>query len=396
MADDQSGPTASAAHATGQAAPDKDNGRRAEQRKRLFTILAAAGGVAVVVFLLWWLLVASRFVSTDDAYVGAEVAEVTPLVAGAVKAVHVHETDQVKTGDVLVELDPADATYAYQKAEADYEAMVRQITGGTATAGALDAQVAARKADFARAQAQIVSSTADVAKAKLDYDRRAGLANSGAVSGEELTAAKTAYDNAKASLTAAQAASAQADAAEKAAEAQYQAQNVLVEGTVDNNPQVAAARAARDAAKLDLDRTVIRAPIGGVISKKQVEVGQRVAVGGVLMSVVPIQEVYVDANFKEVQLRKVKPGQPVTLESDLYGGGVKYHGHVVGVAGGTGSAFSLIPAQNATGNWIKVVQRLPVRVHLDPNELAQHPLRLGLSMKATIDISKPGDTSNGN
>jgi membrane fusion protein (multidrug efflux system) len=388
MADDQAGPAVQAAQAG-------TNARRAQQRTRLFTILAGAGAVVLVLFALWWLLVASRYVGTDDAYVGAEVAEVTPLVGGAVKAVLVSETQSVKAGDVLVVLDPADATFNYQKAEADYEATLRKIHGDTATAGALSAEVAARVADMNRAQAQIESANADVAKAKLDYDRRNGLVSSGAVSGEELTAVKTAYENARSNLTAAQAAAAQAQAARDAAQAQLEAQQALVEGSVDSNPQVAAARAARDSAKLDLDRTVIRAPVDGVISKKQVELGQRVPVGATLMSIVPVTRLYVDANFKEVQLRRVRPGQPVTLKSDLYGGGVVYHGTVVGVGGGTGSAFSLIPAQNATGNWIKVVQRLPVRIRLDAGELAEHPLRLGLSMKATIDVSKSGQTTAG-
>jgi membrane fusion protein (multidrug efflux system) len=393
MADDQAGPPATAAQATAPTA--RNNERRIQQRKRLFAILGGAGAVVLVLFALWWLLVSSRYETTDDAYVGAETAEVTPLVGGQVTVVHVHETDQVKTGDVVVELDPADATLAYQRAEANYEAMVRQINGGTATADALSAQVDAGAADLLRAQAQVESSTADLAKAKLDYDRREGLANSGAVSGEELTAAKTAYEGAKASLASAQAAAAQAEASRKAAQGQYQAQQALVQGSVDSNPQVASARSARDAAKLDLDRTVIRAPVDGIVSRKQVEVGQRVAIGSVLMSVVPVTQAYVDANFKEVQLRKVRAGQAVTLKSDLYGGGVIYHGQVVGVSGGTGSAFSLIPAQNATGNWIKVVQRLPVRIHMDPAELAAHPLRVGLSMKATIDISKSGSPDNG-
>jgi membrane fusion protein (multidrug efflux system) len=388
MADDQAGPPAQAAQAG-------VNAQRAQQRTRLFMILGAVGAVALVLVVLWWLLVASRYVGTDDAYVGAEVAEVTPLVGGAVKSVPVSETQSVKAGDILVVLDPADATLAYQKAEADYDATIRRFHGDTATAGALSAEVAARAADMNRAQAEIEASTADVAKAKLDYDRRNNLANSGAVSGEELTAAKTAYDNARSNLAAAQAAAAQALAARDAAKGQLDAQQALVEGSVDVNPQVAAARAARDSAKLDLDRTVIRAPVDGVISKKQVELGQRVPVGATLMSIVPVNHLYVDANFKEVQLRRVRPGQPVTLKSDLYGGGVVYHGTVVGVGGGTGSAFSLIPAQNATGNWIKVVQRLPVRIRLDPSELAEHPLRLGLSMKATIDVSNPGQNSAG-
>ncbi|HVY35516.1 MAG TPA: HlyD family efflux transporter periplasmic adaptor subunit [Caulobacteraceae bacterium] len=386
MADDQAGP--SPAHA-------QVNAGRMEQRKRLFTMVGAACAAGLVILALWWLLVASHYIETDDAYVGAEVAQVTPLVGGAVQAVHVSETQTVKAGDVLVELDRAEATLAYQKAQADYEAMVRKTHADAATAGALSAQVAARTADMTRAQAQVEASTADVAKAKLDYDRRNGLANTGAVSAEELTAAKTNYENAKSGLAGAQAAAAQTLAARQAAKAQLEAQQAMVEGSVEANPQVAAARAARDAAKLDLDRTAIRAPVDGVVSKKQVELGQRVAVGAPLMSIVPVSKVFVDANFKEVQLRKVRPGQPVTLKSDLYGGGVTYHGEVVGVAGGTGSAFSLIPAQNATGNWIKVVQRLPVRIRLEPDELAQHPLRLGLSMKVKIDVSKSGQPASG-
>jgi membrane fusion protein (multidrug efflux system) len=389
MADDQAGPA-------GQVSQTEVNAGRAENRRRLFTILGGVGGVALVLFILWWLLVASRFVSTDDAYVGAEVAQVTPLVAGAVAAVPVSETQAVKAGDILVKLDPADATLAYQKAQADYEATVRKIHGDTATASALSAEVAARNADMDRAKAQSAAAASDVAKAKLDYDRREGLANSGAVSGEELTAAKTAYENAQSNFEATKAAEAQALAARDAAQGQLAAQQALVEGSVDSNPQVAAARAARDSAKLDLDRTVIRAPLDGIVSKKQVEVGQRVAVGATLMNIVPVTQVFVDANFKEVQLRKVRPGQPVKLESDLYGGAVVYHGRVVGVSGGTGSAFALIPAQNATGNWIKVVQRLPVRIRLDSDELAAHPLRLGLSMKATIDVSKSGQEAAGN
>ena len=388
MADDHAGPSPSPAQAA-------INAGRAQQRSRLFAMLGAACAAGLVLFALWWLLVASHYIETDDAYVGAEVAQVTPLVGGAVQAIRVSETQTVKAGDVLVELDRAEATLSYQKAQADYEAMVRKTHADTATAGALSAQVSARAADVDRAQAQVEASTADVAKAKLDYDRRNGLVNTGAVSAEELTTAKTGYENAKSGLAGAQAAAAQTLAARQAAKAQLEAQQAMVEGSVEANPQVAAARAARDAAKLDLDRTVIRAPIAGVVSKKQVELGQRVAIGAPLMSIVPVSQVFVDANFKEVQLRKLRPGQPVTLKSDLYGGGVTYHGEVVGVSGGTGSAFSLIPAQNATGNWIKVVQRLPVRIRMDPDELARHPLRLGLSMKVRIDVSKSGQPAFG-
>jgi membrane fusion protein (multidrug efflux system) len=266
---------------------------------------------------------------------------------------------------------------------------LRTIRGDLATQGALGAQVTARGADIARARSQVESARADVAKAKLDYDRRQALAQSGAVSGEELTAAKTAYTSAQAMLAGAQASAAQAVATQKAAEGQLAAQAVMTQGSVEANPQVAAARAALNTAKLDLERTTLRAPVDGVVTRRQVQVGQRVQSGTPLMTIVPTGQVYVDANFKEGQLRKVGIGQPATLESDLYGGGVTFHGKVVGLSGGTGSAFALIPAQNATGNWIKVVQRLPVRIKLDPQELVDHPLRVGLSMKAKLDVSRP-------
>ena len=187
----------------------------------------------------------------------------------------------------------------------------------------------------------------------------------------------------------AQAGLAQARAAEAQSAGQQKAANVLVAGTsVADNPEVAAARAKLAQAELDLARTTIRSPVDGVVARKSVVVGQKVANGAPVMSIVPIQTAYVDANFKEVQLRKVRPGQSVELTSDLYCKGVKFHGKVSGLAGGTGSAFALIPAQNATGNWIKVVQRVPVRITLDPKELAEHPLRVGLSMDAVIDVSK--------
>jgi membrane fusion protein (multidrug efflux system) len=200
---------------------------------------------------------------------------------------------------------------------------------------------------------------------------------------------RTAYDNAAAALRAAQAAQAQAAAARNAAVGDRNANLALIANvTVDNNPEVLAARAALDQARVDLSRTVIRAPIDGVVSRRQVQVGQRVSPGAQLMTVVPVQAAYVDANFKEVELKKVKPGQPVKLTSDLYGEEVVFHGRVTGFSGGTGAAFALVPAQNATGNWIKVVQRLPTRVALDPKELAAHPLRVGLSMNVDVNVSK--------
>ena len=208
------------------------------------------------------------------------------------------------------------------------------------------------------------------------------------MSGEELTVAQNAFTTAQANVAQARAAVSQASASRGAARESWAANQALIAGTtVDTNPDVAAAKARLDQARLDLERTVIRAPIDGVVTNRQIQVGQRVAAGAAVMTIVPVNSAYVDANFKEGQLARVRPGQPVELKSDLYGGDVVYHGRVVGFSGGTGSAFALIPAQNATGNWIKVVQRVPVRIALDPRELARHPLRVGLSMEAEIDVS---------
>ncbi len=334
------------------------------------------------------MLVASKHAVTDNAYVGADVAQVTPLVGGPVREVLVQDTQQVRRGDVLVRLDDTDAKIAVAQAEANLASAIRKVQGLHATDSGLGAQIAARAADEARAQAQIASAQADVEKARIDLQRREELASSGAVSGDELTTARNAYNTAAASLRSAQAARAQAAATRNAAVGDRNANLALIaNSTVDNNPEVLAARAALAQARVDLERTVLRAPIDGVVSRRQVQVGQRVQPGAMLMVVVPVQAAYVDANFKEVELKKVKPGQPVELTSDLYGEDVVFHGKVAGFSGGTGAAFALVPAQNATGNWIKVVQRLPVRITLDPKELKKHPLRVGLSMEVDVDVS---------
>jgi len=344
------------------------------RRQRLLIWLGVAVIAGALVYGAYVLLFGGKTVSTDNAYVGAEVAQVTPLIAGPVAKVLVRETEMVKAGQPLVVLDDADARIAVEQARAALGQAERKVQGFGANDTALAGQVSARDADIVRAKA-------DLDRARTDLDRRQALAASGAVSGDELT-------NAKNKFTEAQAALAQAQANRAAAAGNREANRVLIAGvSLDQNPEVAAARARLDAAQLMLDRTVLRAPHDGIISKKQVEVGQQVAVGAPLMSIVPATEAYVDANFKEVQLAKVRPGQTATLTSDLYGSKVKFHGRVRGLSGGTGSAFSLIPAQNASGNWIKVVQRLPVRIDLDPKELAEHPLRVGLSMKASVDIA---------
>lgn len=344
----------------------------ANPRRRQLMIL---GGVVLVGIVLWGgyeLLFGGRTVETDNAYVGAEVAQVTPLVAGPVAQILVRETQSVAKGQPLLILDDADARIAVAGARAALGQAQRQVAGRRANDDALGGQVGARQAETARTRA-------DLDRARIDFARRSRLSASGAVSGDELT-------NARNALAKAEAAVAEAEANLKNAQGQRQANAVLIAGAADENPDIAAARARLEAAELALSRTVIRAPTAGVVSRKQVQVGQQVAAGTPLMSIAPLQAAYVDANFKEVQLAKVRPGQPVTLVSDLYGKDVKFHGRVFGFSGGTGSAFSLIPAQNASGNWIKVVQRLPVRIDLDPRELAEHPLRVGLSMKAVIDI----------
>jgi len=358
------------------------------KRKKLFAALA--GGVALIGGGSYGYnaIYGSKHAVTDNAYVGADVAQVTSQLAAPVSEVLVQDTRQVRRGDVLVKLDATDAKIAVARAEADLANATRKVRGTFATDTGLGAQIAARAADEARASAEIASAQADVEKARIDLQRRETLAASGAVSGDELTNARNAFNTAAASLRSAQAARAQASATRSAAVGTRDANLALIAGTsVENNPEVLAARAALAQARVDLARTVIRAPIDGVISRRQVQVGQRVQPGAVLMIVVPVQAAYVDANFKEVELTKVKPGQPVELTSELYGEEVVFHGKVMGFSGGTGAAFALVPAQNATGNWIKVVQRLPTRVALDPTELQKHPLRVGLSMNVDVDVS---------
>jgi membrane fusion protein (multidrug efflux system) len=366
-------------------APKADTARR----KQLFAGLAGAVLVAGLGYGAWYALFGSHHVETDNAYVAADAAQVTPLVGGPVRSVQVRDTQTVQRGQVLVTLDDSDARITLASAEADLAKAQRRVRGYLATDESLTAQITAREAAQASAAATLASAQADLERARIDLDRRKALAVNGAVSGDELTRAQNAFANAQAAATSAKAAQVQAQANRAAAVGSLSANTVLTDGTtVETNPEVAAARARVEQARLDLVRTVIRAPIDGVVTRRNVQIGQRVAPGATLMQVVPIQQAYVDANFKEGQLRKVAIGQPVALKADLYGGSVTYHGKVVGLSGGTGSAFALIPAQNATGNWIKVVQRLPVRIALDPAELKANPLRVGLSMTAVIDTRR--------
>ncbi|WP_082664390.1 HlyD family efflux transporter periplasmic adaptor subunit [Sphingomonas sp. HT-1] len=369
-------------------AADVEDTRRSSLRKRLMLGIGGLVLLGGVGYGGYYALVGSHYVSTDNAYVGADSASITPMTGGQVLRVAVADTQAVRKGDMLVQIDDSDARIALAQAEADLARATRQFGQTSATSEALAAQVQAREADIARARAQVTAAQADFEKARIDLQRRQRLAPNGAVSGEELTSATNAFAAARANLELARAGLAQANSTRVAASGQLAANDALVRGTNANTaPEVLAARAKVEQAKLDLSRTVIRAPFDGVVTRRNVQVGQRVAPGAQLMLIVPLNQLYVDANFKEGQLARVKVGQPVELTSDLYGGDVTYHGRVVGFSGGTGSSFALIPAQNATGNWIKVVQRLPVRVALDPKELQAHPLRVGLSMDAEIDTS---------
>jgi membrane fusion protein (multidrug efflux system) len=370
------------------ALPSAANAAPGAKRKRLFAIFGAIVAVVAIGTAIWWWITADQ-VTTDNAYVNVDVVQVTPLFGGPVAAVFVTDTNSVKKGQLLVELDAADARLALAQAQAEFGQIERKVRGYFANDVNLGGQVDSRDADIESATAKLASAKADFERARIDLKRRQALAESGAVSGDELTQAENAFATAQAGLRSAGAARVQAVAQRAAARGQRSVNKALFEGaSVETNPEVLAARAKVDQAQLNLSRTRIIAPVDGVIAKNAVQVGQQVEPGQSLMTIVPIDAVYVDANYKEGQLRKVRVGQPAVLTADLYGGSVKYHGKVIGLGGGTGAAFSLIPAQNATGNWIKVVQRLPVRIALDPQELKQHPLRVGLSMNVDIDTAQ--------
>ncbi|HCX82326.1 MAG: hemolysin D [Curvibacter sp. RIFCSPHIGHO2_12_FULL_63_18] len=311
---------------------------------------------------------------TDNAYVQGNVIQITPQVGGTVTAIMADDTDFVKAGQALVKLDPADARVALDQAEANLAQAVRQVRTLYANNGSLSAQVTLRESDIAKAQTEIARATDDL-------NRRQALAGNGAVSKEELNHAKSQLSTAQNALAAAQAGVA-------AAREQLSSNQTLTDGTsVEGHPSVVAASAKVREAFLALHRAELPAPVDGYVAKRTVQLGQRVAAGAPLMSIIPLNQVWVDANFKEVQLRNIRIGQPVTLTADLYGKKMEYKGTVAGLGVGTGAAFSLLPAQNATGNWIKVVQRVPVRVTLDAEQLAQNPLRVGLSMEATVDVT---------
>jgi membrane fusion protein (multidrug efflux system) len=332
-----------------------------KSNKRRWLLLAATIGFLGLggAYAVWWDRIGRFEVDTDNAYVAGNVIQVTPQVSGTIVAVHADDTDFVQAGQTLIEIDDADARLALEQAKADLAQTVREVATLFSTDGALAAVVAAREVTLAQAQQDLM--------------RRQRLAGSGAVSAEELKHASDTFQEAQAQLA--------------GARSQAEANRVLIDNTtIPDHPRVLRAASKVRDAWLALRRCSVPAPVSGQVARRSAQLGQRTTPGVPLMTIVPLEQVWVDANFKEAQLRQMRIGQPADLTADLYGGGVHYKGRVVGLAAGTGGAFSLLPAQNATGNWLKVVQRVPVRIALDPAEIKAHPLRIGLSMQVDVRI----------
>jgi len=343
------------------------------QRKKGLTLVALALVVGFGAYSAYEWLVGRHYEKTDNAYVQANVVQITPLVGGTVRAIHVDDTDAVKAGQKLVSLDPVDARMALEQAQAQLGQTVREVRTLFANNATLQAQARSRDADLQRARSE-------VARLKDDVSRREPLVATGAVGKEEL-------EHARAQLKTAQAAVAAAEAGAEAAREQLASNQSLTDGTsVEQHPNVQRAAARLRQAYLNEQRAAIVAPVDGYVAKRSVQLGQRVQPGATLMAIIPLQQVWVDANFKETQLHNLRLGQPVKLTADMYGDTVAFNGKVASLGLGTGSAFALLPAQNASGNWIKIVQRVPVRITLDPKQLQAHPLRLGMSMAVDVGV----------
>ncbi len=356
------------------------------RRRKILLFIAGVAVFGLISLSGWWYLIGQWRTSTDDAYVSGNIVSVVPLTDGTVTAIYADTTQAVTEGQLLVQLDDSDARLQLDAAEAALGAAVREVRGLYASSHGSLQLLAQRRADLARAQAELASSDATLAQAEAEYRRRVALAEQNFVSPENVQIALTARDAARAQRDAA----ASLVKATSAAIAQTMDQAIVSRALVDNtslenHPNVRSAAVKVREAALALARTRVLAPAGGEVAKRSVQVGERVASGNALMAIVPLDGIWLDANFKETELADVRIGQPARLISDFYGGPVEFHGRVLGLAPGTGSAFALLPPQNATGNWVKIVQRLPVRIALDGGELRQHPLRIGLSMVATID-----------
>ncbi len=368
---------------------------------RLVTRKRALLGLIILVVLValgtgaYWWWVGRWQMSTSDAYVGGNLVQVTALTSGTVKSILATETQVVSLGQPLVELDGADAQTALAASEAALAKAVRAVRGQFATAVQASAGVRQRSADLTGAQASVAAARDVLLRAESDLAQQVPLAQRGFVSEQALIAARDAVAVAQANYQAAQAAANAARAGIGGAREQLLAAQAQVERTtVANHPDVLAAAAAVRQAFLNAARSRIVAPVAGTLGKRSVQLGQHVSAGSPLMTVVPLTEVWVDANFKEAGLLQLRIGQPVALTADFYGDSVKYAGTVAGLSPVTGSAQSLLPAQNASGNWIKIVQRLPVRITLDRAELAAHPLRVGLSMNLVVDLHAANGASS--
>lgn len=348
---------------TAEATPvDEANGKSAT-RKRLLTILAIAVVIAAIVWAVFHFLLAAPEEETDDAYVAGDVVAITARDPGTVQQLYADNTQSVKAGQPLIDLDPVTSDVNLAAAEADLAKAVRATRGDFTRVGQSDAA--------------IVQAEAEVSRARDDYARRRGAAAEGAVSGEELDHAADQLKVATANLNLARSQKAQALS--------------TVQGTdVATNPAVMAAAAAYRRAAIARSHMHVTAPIDGVVAQRTVQLGQQIQAGTPLMAIVPMTRLWIDANFRETQLKDIRIGQPVTVTADMYGGDIVYHGRVVGLSAGSGNAFALLPPQNASGNWIKIIQRVPVRIALDPKELADNPLRIGLSVKTVIDTADTG------
>lgn len=340
-------------------APSGTVGLMQRRRIRWLLIVTAAFVVFGVLGASYWFFYARHYEETDDAYVAGDLVNVSSQVSGTVVAIGADETDLVQMGQELIKLDDTDARIALKEAEDQLAKVVRQVRTVFTSRDELTAILAQRRADLSRAQS--------------DLARRRSLGQSGAVSAEEISHAQEAANAARQALVAAEQSLAGGTA-------------LLGRTGVSDNPDVQAAAIAVERAWLALQRTSIHAPVSGYIARRAAQLGERTTPGNPLLSIVPLERLRVEANFKEVQLSRMRIGQPVRVVADLYGGRVEYKGTIAGLGLGTGAAFALLPAQNATGNWIKVVQRVPVRVALDPHDLAAHPLRIGLSTRAQVDV----------
>ncbi len=357
-------------------------------RKRNVILLriGAAALAILLASLAWWFFFGRWYSSTDDAYIGGNVVSVTPLTSGTVVSIHADTTQAVTEGQLLAQLDDNDARLQLDGAEAALAAAVREVRGLYAINRSSLPLIAQRRADLARAQAELARNEAALAQAEAEFKRRELLVKQNFISAENLQIAQTTRDAARAQRDAALSAVEASSAAINQTVDQATVSSARVDNTsLENHPNVRSAAVRVREAALALARTRVIAPVSGQVAKRSVQIGERVKPGDSLMALVPLEKVWLDANFKETQLADVRIGQPVKVTSDFYGDSVVFHGRVLGLAPGTGSAFALLPAQNATGNWVKIVQRLPVRIALDPKELQEHPLRIGLSMDATVD-----------